>query len=437
MVLNSARAFILYPVAEGLLKRDIRSKLKALRAFQQQSPEERRLRQKQQLANIVAHAGAHVPYYRDLFRSIGFSPERLEVSSDYLQEIPPLTKDILREQGVRMVDERLDANSLKVRQTNGSTGLCTTIWYDQESLDWTAAVNLFASELSDSDLAKTKVHLGSEFFDSPSAKEALVEKIRAWSLNRVVIRTHAFDKANLDKLLQQLRRAKPHAVYAHPSAIYLLALHARDTGHNVRGLFSVFQSAGESLEAAKLRVIEETFSCRVFNRYGNAEFGALAQSSGAYDELEIIEGIVYPESHSLGNGLDEIVLTGLANTSMPLIRYRTGDVGSVITKNGRQMIKQLTGRVHDIVELNGQPYPTHYIRDILERLGGTDEFQIVQRPASNVAMLKIVPNQKFNRPQVESRINELFGSALKVETIGFDGLIMQGWRDKFRYVVRR
>jgi phenylacetate-CoA ligase len=436
-MMNHARAFILYPMAEGILRRDIRSKLSALRELQSQSLETRRELQKQQLVKIVAHAGAHVPYYRDLFRSIGFSPERVEASTDYLQEIPPLTKDILREQGERMLDERLKPSDLKQRQTNGSTGLCTTIWYDQDSLDLTAAVNLLASEFSDCDLTKTKVHLGSEFFDSPNAKEALVEKFRAWSLNRVNMRTHSFDKANLDKLLNDLGRAKAHAVYGHPSTIYLLALHARGLGRDVRGLFKVFQSTGESLEAAKLKVIEESFSCRVYNRYGNAEFGAIAQSRGTFDELEMIEGIVYPESHSLGNGLEEIVLTGLTNKAMPLIRYRTGDVGEIITRDGRQHIKQLTGRVHDVVELNGQPYPTHYIRHILDRLGGTDEFQIVQRPASGVTTLKIVPNQAFNRQQVETRLNELFGGALKVETVGFEGLVMQGWRDKFRYVVAR
>lgn len=435
-MLNYAKPFILYPLAEKYLGRDIRSKVKALKHLEAQSPDERAIHQRKRLAEVVASAGAHVPYYRDLFRTIGFHPERLETSIQYLQEIPLLTKDILREQGSRMLHEGFRESELHRRRTNGSTGLVTNVWYDQDSLDWTAAVSRVASERTGQSKTTTSVHLSSRFFEKLPAREAIVEQVRSWALNRTNVSVLSLDPSGLDDILKQLRALRPFAVQGHPSSLYFLALHAKETGVDARGLFQVFESTGESIDRAKAAVIESVFGCRIFNRYGNAEFGVVALSrAGRIDELEIIDSVVYPESHSLGNGLEELIFTGLMNTAMPLIRYRTGDVGEVATgPNGGQLIRRLTGRVHDIFEFNGQRYPTHFLKEILERVGGVDEFQIVQRESSSV--LKVVPNHHYRGDMAEAKIREHFGPALRIETTTLDGLILQGWRDKFRYLVK-
>lgn len=435
-MLNYAKAYLLYPAAERYLKRDIRSKLVQLRHEHSLSPEERARRQQRQLHEVLGVAKANVPYYRDLFQRIGFDPENVLKSIDYLQEIPLLTKDILREQGTRLINERSLGKMLHERRTNGSTGLVTTVWYDQDSLDWTAAVNLFASEVCGRQQTHTEVHLSSQFLEPIPLKARAIEQVKCWSLNRVNVHTHSFDDTGLAELLSDLRKARAYSVQGHPSTMYFLAVYVRRQGLDAKGLFEAFESTGESLESAKVQLIEETFGCRVYNRYGNAEFGVVAHSNENIDRLEVFDFIAIPESHSLGNGLEEIILTGLTNFAMPLIRYKTGDVGEVTRENGRSYISRLTGRVHDLVEINGRPYPTHFIKDVLERMGGLDEFQIVARNSDPVKTLKIVPNQFMNRAQVEQQVKDMFGSGLRVEYTNFDGLILQGWRDKFRYLVK-
>lgn len=434
-MLNHARAYILYPIAERLLKRDIRSKVELMREFRRLPLETRKSLQQKKLHEIVAAANQHVPYYRDLFRTIGFQPDRILKSIDSLQEIPVLTKDILREQGSRMLSEVAKSGPLHIRETNGSTGLSTTVWYDQKALDWTAAASLFASELTGCLRTNTSALLSSKFFEKRSRREVAIDQIKCWSMNRINVQTHAFDHEGLEQLLFNLREACAYSVQGHPSTAYFLAVHATQTNQNVRGLFKVYQSTGESLERSKVQIIEETFDCQVFNRYGNAEFGVIAQSRDDFNELEIIDSLVVPEAHSLGNGLDELVFTGLRNAAMPLIRYKTGDVGEISSRDSKY-IRRLTGRVHDIVELNGQVYPTHYIKDILERIGGLDEFQFVQNRASSAAILKLVPNNRFNKVVTEKQIIALFGDSVKIEITDFNGLVMQGWRDKFRYLVK-
>lgn len=434
-MLNYAKPFILYPLAEKYLGRDIRSKVKALKAFETQSRQERSLRQQKKLAEIVALAGASVPYYRDLFRAIGFQPERLEASPQYLQEIPLLTKDILREQGSRMLNEKMRESELHCRHTNGSTGLVTNVWYDQEALDWTAAVNMRVSELAGQKKTAKSVQLSSRFFEDLPPREAFVEKVRSWALNRKNIAVRSLDSKSLDAILNQIRIQRPYAIYGHPSSLYFLAIRAKEAGADAHHLFEVFESTGESIDRHKAEFIESVFGCRISNRYGNAEFGVVAVGQTSIQEPEIIDSVVYPESHSLGNGLEELIFTGLLNTAMPLIRYRTGDIGEVATRpDGGHVIRRLTGRLHDVFEVNGQRYPTILVQEILERTGGVDEFQIVQ--GNDFSALKIVPNANYRADAVEEKIRTQFGQSLRLETTNFEGLILQGWRDKFRYVVR-
>jgi phenylacetate-CoA ligase len=435
-MLNYLKAYLLYPAAERYLKRNIRSKLLALRRESQLSNSERSQRRQGQLHAILTTAKSYVPYYRDLFAQISFDPDSILKSTDYLQELPLLTKEILREQGTRMLSEKHLGGLLHERHTNGSTGLITKVWYDQDALDWTAAVNLFASEISGRKQSDTEVHLSSQFSDKIPFKSQLVEQVKCWSLNRVNVHTQTFDDRGLAKLLRDLKWARPYSIQGHPSSLYFLAIYAKNIDARARGIFRAFESTGESLDASKVRLIEDTFGCRVFNRYGNAEFGVVAHSQTDFNRLEVLDSIILPESHSLGNGLEELVLTGLTNHAMPLIRYKTGDVGEVSFENDHYFISRLTGRVHDLVVLNGNTYPTHYIKDVLERMGGLDEFQIVQRGTETIKTLRVVPNGAFNRSQVENRMRELFGDDLRVECVNFDGLIMQGWRDKFRYLVK-
>ena len=76
---------------------------------------------------------------------------------------PYLTKDIVREQGGRLLSERFVREKLHVRKTGGSTGPTTPIYYDDEALDWSAAVNLAAREWAGKSLGMKEVHLASRF----------------------------------------------------------------------------------------------------------------------------------------------------------------------------------------------------------------------------------------------------------------------------------
>lgn len=430
------RSRFLFPIAERLGNRDIRSKVHALKADSELDWNLRKKRMQDQIYNLLCVARENVPYYSDLFRSLSFDPEWIKSDIRYLHELPYLTKDILREQNLRLLNKTVHFEKLHVRKTGGSTGPTLPVYYDSESLDWTSAEHHHVLGFTGHQMCSKEVHLISQLPTMDSFPKRITDSFKNLALNRVVIKTKALDDETLEKVWQQLRAIRPHLVQGAPSVLYALALFLQKKNTVKEKLFSAFESTGETLDNTKRDIIESQMGCKVFNRYGTAEFGVIAHSRDDYDNLEVVDYLVYPESHSLGNGLNEIVLTGLTNPVMPLIRYKTGDIGEVTFDHGKYWISKLQGRVHDLIEINNKPYLTAYIQDIMDQIGGVDEFQICICP-QGVKTLRVVPSEVAEQKLILEKITQVLGNEFQIEFTTFSGLIMQGWRSKFRYVVRQ
>ncbi|MBD2257266.1 phenylacetate--CoA ligase family protein [Pseudanabaena sp. FACHB-2040] len=427
-------SYVLYPLVERQQKRNILPKLAQLRAFSALSREARSQAIQQRLAEMVAAAAATVPYYRDLFQAIGFDPERLAKDSAYFQDIPYLTKDIIREQGERLLSESCDRTGLHVRKTGGSTGPSTLIYYDDEALDWTAAANLFVLEWTGKKRYTKEAHFSSEFPEEIPWRDRLRESIKCITLNRVNIRTADFDDASLENILRQLQRTRPYSVQGHPSTLYTLALYAKRHFATPQSLFKVFESTGEVLDGKQRDAIADVFKCQIFDRYGNAEFGVVAHSEFPQSShLKVLDFMVWSEAVA-ADTQNEIVFTGLRNAAMPLLRYKTGDLGDLVRVDGEFYITNIAGRIHDMVRLGNRQYPTHYLQDLLDRLGGIDEFQLEQVGPER-CLLRLVLAPHADPEQIQQRVTAWWGEHVALEFVTFNDLKRVGWRSKFRHLV--
>ena len=100
------------------------------------------------------------------------TPAKLRADPSYLQQLPYLTKDIIRREGTRLLSERFSQTALHVRKTGGSTGPSALIYYSQEALDWTAAVNLLVLEWAGKKRHWKEVHLSTRFPGSYSSQRS-------------------------------------------------------------------------------------------------------------------------------------------------------------------------------------------------------------------------------------------------------------------------
>lgn len=431
-------ATFLYPLAERKLKRKITPKLTVLRSEAAQPFSERKSRARENLVRCLEHAGQTVPYYRDLFARLVFDPAKVRRDIRYLEEIPYLTKDILREQGKRLISEAYADRIAREQKTGSSTGLAAVIYYDQEALDWTAAQNILMLAWGGKRRYDREAHLSTRFADTRRPRYPDFEAKKCFLLNRYNIYTNGFDDASQEILLKDLRHARARVVQGHPSSMFALARYLKKQGKKVSGLFDIFVSTGEMLTPAQRELIETELGVRVSNRYGACEFGVMAQerADGPGGELLVSDSLVWPEQAEVGEAADgegELVFTNLRNASMPLIRYRMGDMGRLVERESGWWITKLTGRTHDGVEIDGTIYPTHYIQDILDRCGNISDFQIPVKQGRAMELRLVAAPENWG--EISARVRENFPS-LPLRRIEAKDLVFVGVRGKFSYLLR-
>ena len=430
-------ALVLYPISERLEKRYIRNKRAELRAYFGRTFEARKQIMRNRLADIVDFSGTNVPYYKDLFRSLSFDPKVLRKDSAYLQELPYLTKDIVREQGRRLLSRELDGLRHYDMKTGGSTGLAANFFYDQVAADYSAAVTLYSRERIGKRKHQFELHFACRFPYLVESKKWTREDWKELAMNRSNIFFDRLDEIGLEEIWQTLVIRRPFLIHGHPSTIYALACHIQKTRRKAN-TFEIFESSGELLKAYQRELIEEALQCKVVDRYGLAEFGIIAyELNGPGTGLQILDSEGWPESlvdHDLYGQTHEFVFSGFRNLLMPLIRYRTGDMAKVVEGDGGFYLSDVIGRTHDLVPINNIPYPTHYIMDVLNhRVGGIQEFQIDLHQSKPI--LLIVPETNALVKDIHEKIISYWGDAFELRFVQHDGLVRVGRHQKFRHLV--
>jgi phenylacetate-CoA ligase len=441
--LRGIAASIVYPLAERIEGRAIRQKALIMASAMAYPLPERRAESWAALIEIVHFAAANVPYYRDLFARIRFVPGKLLVDPRYLQDIPYLTKEIILREGERMLRDNHNHFRKHACKTGGSTGASAHIFYDQEAADWSSAITRQARATLGNTHFRSELHFASKFPDAFPLRDRLREYVKCLAMNRYNIFLSSYDPDELEAIWRKINLVRPYLVHAHPSTIYHLALHVRDC-HGPSRAFRIFESSGEILDQRQRETISQVFLCDIINRYGLAEIGVVAYQINRHDpSLVVFESFVWPEvapsegtddlPHHPGTRVGELILTGLKNRMMPLIRYRSGDVATLAETPQGLVIRELVGRVHDVVDIGGRRVPTHFIQDVLDRVGGIKTFQIAVR--HNRPTLRLVPEKAAEIEAIRKRIRGWWGDSLEVEFIDASQLILQGWRSKFRQLV--
>ena len=436
-------AHLAYPVAERMENRAVRPRLAALHKDYRKPFSQRLPALRDRMAEMVAFAMKEVPYYRDALQAIAFDPGKLRTDLRYLEEIPYLTKDIIREQGERLLSRPLADLRHHACKTGGSTGQSCVIYYDQPAADQSAAVTLFCRARAGKSQQKPELHFACRFPGDPVPMWPSREDFKCFAMNRSNIFFGALDEAGLEEIWATLKRRRPFLVHGHPSTLYALACHIENTRGSAKA-FEVFESSGELMEEYQRAKIAQVLKCRVVNRYGLAELGVVAYeldpaSDGSGMQLLDTEAwceMAPVDNETIGKDRGELVFTGLRNRLMPLIRYRSGDLGRVEQRPDGMFLTEVIGRIHDMVPINGVPHATHHIQDVLDhRVGGIQEFQIDLRAEKPV--LRIVVDTHGNGDQIRQRVEAYWPEAFDVQFVEHGDFVRVGRHAKFRHVVTR
>jgi phenylacetate-CoA ligase len=325
---------VIYPVYRGLRGDRLISALEELEKNQWLSSRDLEEMQWRRLESLLSQIEIHVPYYRDLFRRAGVKPDDIQSPAD-LRRLPLLTKDMIREAGALIVSKdplrRGDASS-----TEDATGESLAFYVDASAGPIRRANTMRGYRRAGIDIGDRQAFLWGVHPDVPR-RERLVSAVWNYFLNYRYLSTFDMSDATMLRYAAQLRVFRPQLVTAYPSALALFARFCAGRGiTDIRPRAII--STGEQLFEDQREAIETAFGCRVFNRYGSEEFGAVAHECPAHAGLHVMSDLVYVEilaetgEPAKAGEVGELVVTDLLNYYMPFVRYRTGDLAVATEK---------------------------------------------------------------------------------------------------------
>ncbi len=350
------------------------------------TPELQKARQLKKLKSLLDYVYVKNRYYRDLFKSIGFRPDSFS-DFEQLNEIPELTKDIIRDQGDRLISDDFDKNDLYLSKTGGSTGTPLTFYRDNRSLSYKWAQHFYFDRWIGGDIGVKKAL----FVASPHLSKGVAgikEKIKN-STNRRLI---AFDPLRIEdsymhEFYGELKSFNPEVIDCFPSSLMIFADFL--DRNNLSGIkVKSIGCTGETLYSHQKEYFQKIFHAEIFEKYACFEHGVLACECSVHNGLHVFTDNDYIDNLYDKNSMDNIqdlIITNLTNYSMPLIRYRIGDkaiFSDAACQCGSRLplIKKLLGRDRDIVLTKGsKPVPGYLLVEVVNKNQLPGQFQFIQR----------------------------------------------------------
>ena len=394
------------------------------------------------LRNLLTKVQNNVPYYRDLFASIGFNAEDIR-SLDDLKRLPFLTKPIIRKNQEQLKSAK--AGKLARFNTGGSSGEPLIFFIGNERVSHDVAAKWRATRWWNVDIGDPEIVVWGSPIELSSQDR--IRMLRDRVLRTELLPAFEMSETKLDGFIETIRRSRPSMLFGYPSSISLIARHAEKRGQPMNDLgIKVAFVTSERLYDHQRDEISRIFGCPVANGYGGRDAGFIAHQcpqGGMHITAEdILVEIVDKDGNALPNGTaGEVVVTHLATSEFPFIRYRTGDVAIVSDAQcacgrGLPMLEEIQGRTTDFVMatdgtiMHGLAlvYP---IRDI----PGLAAFKVLQETLERV-VVHIVPGESCGQ-QVETLISEgikaRLGQTVTVQVLRVDEIPREK-SGKYRYV---
>jgi phenylacetate-CoA ligase len=165
------------------------------------------------------------------------------------------------------------------------------------------------------------------------------------------------DKVKLAKFARRLE-SKPTVLIGNPTALLLLAKFVNES--QARPKVSLIISMSDQLLSEERNRLTSIFGTNVYDFYGSNEIGSIAaeceEQVGHHVSSEnVIVEIVGTNGAAVSRGqIGSVVITDLNNYTMPLIRYKIGDLSSLLDDEcpcgrGLPLLGPIEGRITDVI----------------------------------------------------------------------------------------
>ncbi|MBR0416914.1 MAG: phenylacetate--CoA ligase family protein [Firmicutes bacterium] len=224
-----------------------------------------------------------------------------------------------------------------------------------------------------------------------------------------------------DKLMEM----RPEIVEAIPWHAAALASYGKQFGNPEKGFIRSVNLSADVVPDSVVSRLERLWQCTVHRHYGSTEmciFGGVECTAHEGYHLRPCD-ILYEIPETDGEGKGEIVITTLDRVGMPLIRYRTGDIGKFTDGDcacgGRlKRLLKVYGRKRDVLRFGQCEVYMADIADALYRCDEVTDFEIGLEDHRLSVCAKHLPGTAVDEGFVKDELMSLKGLR-KAQEMGY------------------
>ena len=405
--------YMTYPLAQFYAgRRSWRKEFWALCRLQWLSPDKLHEHRLKLLRSILEYVYKEIPYYRRVIKKCGMQADKVDTIND-IQSLPFLDKNTINLNVDNLYNPRFSVKYYK-NTTSGSTGHPVTFYDD----GFKAGLGV-AEENRIKNNYGLKIGLREARFVRLTEETISLNSIfkkRKMLINQMILPGMNLSEEIFERIKNKLFKFKPEIIYGISSALYEFTKYFKDKGV----LSSPWKVKLVICWAAPVfdhytDLLRNFYGCPVVNLYSTREVGHIASTCPEgklhlHEENRLVE--IVKDGKPVEEGKrGEIVVTTLRDYAMPMIRYKTGDIGRISKKRcrcgrGTTVLEELEGRLGDILYLtNGRIISPNYCCRIMmspDIADAISQFKIVQTGGMSLE-IRVVKSPKF-RAQHERMI---------------------------------
>lgn len=389
-------------------------KYEAAMNFWQQPATKKREIDFENCRQIVRTAYEASPFYREYYDSHGFHPDLLHTPNDW-SLVPSITKDHIRMHVKQMVLNNLQASSLPITTTGGSTGEPLKLYKSPsvyvQILGWRALSFYGIHPAAPAGVVHRRVPQG--------LQQRVLDYITWWPTARVYLRAASISKKEIFNFLQKIQSHHIQWIVGYCGALEDIAdFVIEEKLHHLVTSLRVVWSTSSPLTPTVRHKFEQAFRCPVMNQYGCCEMGNIAFQLPGADNMVVNSDWVHVDlEDDYGNIIEDtkqggnILITDFSSPACPLIKYRVGDRGQFAvtmkdSPDGMPRLSFIQGRTSDrILFPEGGHLDGAYLTTICDNYTDIiDKYQIYQKEDYSITVYLMLKNNDMKHKKVIENI---------------------------------
>lgn len=322
---------------------------KQLQKHQWSTREENSNIQRKKLYALIEYASQNIPYYKRIIKKQNLRFSEDTIFTD-IKKFPLLTKDIIRKNFHQLYKFR--DNTYYRNTSGGSTGEPIVLYQDSNYFAWNTATKVLFDEWAGRKIGEPMVSIKGMLQDILKSGQGFKLYLRQQLSGITILSTNRMTEKDKYQYVKRINHIKPSIIltYIHELSRFIQEHHL--AVYSPRAVMTTGSVLYPEVQAR----IEKVFRAPVFNCYGSREVGSMACNCEKSTGLHLVPDIHYLEIlDNNGRGVKQgeagnIIITLLTNYTMPLIRYKIGDIGILSDKNcqcGREspLLAKVVGRI--------------------------------------------------------------------------------------------